>query len=130
MISSTTAIELAYGKGMHKKWSLEAVLMDCLYETKSDSVCYLMLKDVDGKNYDSESETEYVVRFGYLFRFPTTEIDLHINKKSHRLYATKEGIGFGYDEVEKEVVKYLMAHKRNKNLKYQSSLNAEVFDIK
>lgn len=130
MINPKLAIEVAYGKGNLKKWSLEKVIMEVLYDTEPSHACYLKLKEVSPKDYDEETETEYIVKFGYLFRFPKTEIDLHINKKTHLLYATKEGIGYGYDAVEDQVVKYIFDHKKKKNLLYQSSLNAEVFEVK
>lgn len=124
------ALELAYGKGNLKKWALEKALIEVLYGTKLESPSYLKLENLDSLDFDEETESEYIVKFGYLFRIPRTEIDLHIVKKSGKLYLTKEGDGFGYGEVEKQVVEYLLKQKANKNLYFQTNYNWTKFLIK
>lgn len=129
-ISAITAIELAYGKGKIKKWALEKVILNLLYETTIDHACYLKLQDISTltKPYE-ETEKEYILKFGYLFRIPKTEIDLHIVKNSNKLYLTKEGIGFGYDAVEDEILKYILNQKASNNLYFRTNLNGIEFKI-
>ena len=123
-------LELAYGKGNLKKWALEQALIEVLYETKPEHACYLKLESLDNLDFDEETEKEYLVKFGYQFRIPKTEIDLHIIKRNGQMYLTKEGVGWGYEEVEKQVIKYLLCHKANKNLYLQTNLNGIKFLIK
>ena len=122
-MNATQALELAYGKGNLKKWALEQALIEVLYEANSERPYYLKLENLDSLDFDEQTEGEYIVKFGYLYRIPRTEIDLHIVKKSGRMYLAKEGAGFGYDEVEKQVIKYLMKQKANKNLYFQTNYN-------
>ena len=129
-MNGTQALELAYGKGNLKKWALEQVLIEVLYGTKPESPSYLKLENLDSLDFDEETESEYIVKFGYLYRIPKTEIDLHIVKESGKLYLTKEGIGYGYSEVEKQVIEYLMKQKANKNLYFQTNYNWTKFLIK
>ena len=130
MIESRDAIELAFGKGNLKKWALSNVLMDVLYSTHPTFCAYLKLNEVSKKDYDEETEDEYLVYFGYLFRVPQSVITLHINKKTHLLYAVKGDMCYGEDKVEDAIVDYLVKHKKNKNLFWQSNVNHEVFQIK
>lgn len=122
-MNGTQALELAYGKGNLKKWALEQALIEVLYGTKTESPSYLKLENLDNLDSDEETENEHIVKFGYLFRIPRTEIDLHIVKKSGKLYLTKERAGFGYNEVEEQVVEYLLKQKANKNLYFQTNYN-------
>ena len=117
------AFELAYGKGNLKKWALEQALIEVLYETKIESPSYLKLENLDNLDFDEEAEREYIVKFGYLYRIPRTEIDLHIIKKTGKMYLTKGEFGWGYDKVEKQVVEYLFKQKKNKNLYFQTNYN-------
>ena len=122
-MNGTQALELAYAKGNLKKWALEQVLIEVLYGTKLESQSYLKLENLDSLDFDEETESEYIVKFGYLYRIPRTEIDLHIVKKSGKLYLTKDEFGWGYDKVEEQVVEYLFKQKANKNLYFQTNYN-------
>ncbi len=129
-MDATQALELAYGKGNLKKWALEHTLIEVLYKTKPEHCLYLKLESLDNLDFDEETEKEYIVKFGYQFRIPRTELDLHIVKKNGKMYLTKEGCGYGYDEVEKAVVKYLFGHKASKNLYFRTNYNFIEFPIK
>jgi len=130
MIDARKALELAYSKGNLKKWTLESVLIDTLYNTKPENACYVKLQEVTKADYDEETEDEYLVKFGFLYRFPRTEVILHIVKKTHLLYLTRDDIGYGWDEVDKSVFDFLLTHKKKQNLIYRSSYNAEEYLIK
>lgn len=130
MIDSTQALELAFARGKLKKWALEGILLDMLYKTEPSHCSFVKLKDVDKYDFDEETEKEYIVKFGYQFQIPRTELDLHIVKSDGMLYLTKEGIGYGYDEVEKEVINYLMKYKASKNLYLRTNYNGMEFLIK
>lgn len=129
-MNSIQALELAYGKGNLKKWALESTLIETLYKTEPKDATYLKLKNLEHLDFNEETETEYIIRFGYYWQIPRTELDLHIMKRDGQLYLTKEGSGWGYEEVEKAVLKYLFQHKGNKNLYLQTNWNGIEFLIK
>lgn len=129
-MDARVSLELAYGKGNVKKWALEQAIIETLYDTNPQTAIYLKLENLENLDFDEETETEYIVKFGYLWRLPKTEIDLHIIKRDGKLYLTKEGSGFGYNNVENEVVKYLLKQKANKNLYLRSNYNGMLFLIK
>ena len=122
-MNTIQALELAYGKGNLKKWALESVLIETLYNTEPKHCSYLKLKNLDNLDFDEETDTEYIIKFGYLWQIPRTEVDLHVMKRDGMMYLTKEGIGFGYSEVEKSALEYLFKQKANKNLYLQTNLN-------
>ena len=124
------SLELAYGKGNVKKWALEKAIIETLYDTEPQTAIYLKLENLENLDFDEETETEYIVKFGYLWRLPKTEIDLHIMKRDGKLYLKKEGVGFGYEAVENEVIKYLLKQKTNKNLYLRSNYNGMLFLIR
>ena len=129
-MNNIQALELAYAKGNLKKWALERILLETLYGTTLETCSYTKLVDLSNLDFDEETETEYIVKFGYLYRIPKTEVDLHIVKRNGKLYLSKEGIGWGYDQVEKEVLKYLFEQKKKGNLYLQTNLNNLSFKIK
>ena len=129
-MTGSDALELAFGKGNLKKWSLEKALKETLFETKPEYACYLKLDQVNPSDYDEEKEDEYIVNFGYAYRIPRTRIYVHIDKKTHKLTSTRDSIGYGFDEVEQAVVDYLLKQKKKGNLIYQSNYNDISFPIK
>lgn len=130
-VSPLQALVLAYGKGSEKKWALEHVILNALYYTKQDSACYLKFKDISiaGNSAESENDKEYILKFGYLFRLPRTEIDLHVNRVTGALYLTKEGMGYGYDDVEEKVIEFILQQKKLGNLYYQSNFNNNEYKL-
>ena len=64
-MNGTQALELAYGKGNLKKWALEQALIEVLYKANSESPSYLKLENLDSLDFDEETESEYIVKFGY-----------------------------------------------------------------
>lgn len=129
-IKYITAIDLAFGKGKTKKWAFENVMLTALYNTLKDDICYLKLNEISNIKADEENEDEIILKFGYLFEIPRTEIDLHITKKKHLMYLTEEGIGWDYGKVEKQIIKFLIEQKNNNNLLWHSNFNGEEYKIK
>lgn len=130
-ISPQLALDLAFAKGRQKKWALEKVLLNVLYSTKKGYASYLKFKDISIADLSAESETEeeYILKFGYLFQIPRTEVELHVNKKTGALYLTKEGIGYGYDTVEEQIINFILFQKKKGNLCYHTNLNNNEFKI-
>ena len=129
-MNHTTAWELAYGKGALKKMAMMMSIIETLWETTDGSACYLKLKEVSPNDYDEETETEYLVRFGYLFRAPRSVLVLHINKKTHALTITKEDPQYGSGEVESQIINYVLEHKKRKNLFFRTNWNFTELEIK
>ena len=121
----------ACASGRQKKWARETLIMDLLYETTEDMVRYLKFKDISklGK-FDEETEKYYIYKFGFLFRFPKTEIDLYVCKEDNLLFLKKDDIGFGFDEVEKEVYRFIEEQIQQKNLYISTSFNCEEYLMK
>ena len=69
-------------------------------------------------------------RFGYLFLLPRTEIDLIVSKKTGLMYLKRDEFGWGWDEVEKEVYKFIAEQIKKKNVYIQTNFNCEEFLIK
>lgn len=114
-----------------KKWARETLIMDLLYDTTEDMARYLKFKDISKLDKcDEENEKYYIYRFGYLYRFPKTEIDLYVCKKNGLLFLKKDDIGWGFDEVEKEVYKFIEEQIKQKNLYISTNLNCEEYLIK
>ncbi len=105
------------------------MLLDALYESKGKS-CYIKLEDISDIKGDIETEEEIILRYGFIYRLPRTEIQLHIIKKTHQVYLSKEGMGFGYDDVEEKILEFMSEQKKKANLIYQSNFNEEEFKIK
>lgn len=127
------AFELAYGSGRQKKWARERLIMECLYDTEThkDYPFYLKVKDINLlKECDSQDEKYFRYSFGYLYRFPKTQVDLCVNMKTGQIFLEKVGIGFGYDEVEKEVYKFIENQIKLKNVYYKTSFNNEEFLVR
>lgn len=124
-----TALELAYGKGRIKKWAKERVLIDTLKGTTKDSVAFLKIKDLTGLDFDKETDDEYLVICGYLFRIPRTEVTLHIRKESGKCYLTESEFGLGYEQVEKCIIDYLNKQIKKGNLYLETNFNFEEYKI-
>lgn len=121
----------ACGTGKQKTWARETLIMDLLYNTTEDMARFLKFKDITKLDKsDEETEQYYIYKFGYINRIPKTEIDLYVCKKDNLLFLKKDEIGWGFDEVEKEVYKFIEEQIRNKNLYLQTNLNCEEFIIK
>ena len=126
MKDRNTYDELIYacGKGLQKEWSRENLIIDTLYNTNEDICIYLKINDIEklGK-CDKEIDDYLIYKFGYQYIIPKSEIDLYVSKKDNRLFIKKEGLGYEYDAVEKEVYKFI---KKQIN----TNLNCEEFLIK
>ena len=129
--NSYEGILYACASGRQKKWAKETLIMDLLYDTTKDMARYLKIKDINLLDKcDDETEEYYIYRFGYSFRFPKTEIDLYICKKNNLIFLKRDGIGLGFDEVEKEIYKFIEEQIKQKNLYIRTSLNCEEYLIK
>ena len=85
-VNCFTALDLHCSKGRAKKWALEKVILNCLYDTKPNHARYIKLEDISQiRGSDKDTEEELIIPFGYLFRLPKTEIDLHIVKKTGKM---------------------------------------------
>jgi len=126
-----TALDLRYGKGRIKTWALEDVILNCLYDTKPEHARYLKLEDISNiRGSDKDTEDEIIIPFGYQFRLPRTEIDLHIVKKNGKMYLVRpDDFGYGWDEVEDAVIKFIFEEKKKGNLYYQTNLNNDRYKI-
>ena len=125
------AFILSYGKGKQKKWVLEKLIINTLYETTDDSIKYIKTEDIYcfGKA-DDDIDGKLIYRYGYLNRLPKTEIDLLVNKKDGKLIIKKVGVGYGYDDVEKALYKDIEQQIKNKHLYFKTNFNDEEFLIK
>lgn len=130
-INCFTALDLRYGKGRIKTWALEDVILKCLYDTKPEHARYLKLEDISLiRGSDKDTEEELIIPFGYSFRIPRTEIDLHIVKKNGKLYITRPSdFGYGWEEVEDSIIKFIFEEKKKGNLYYQTNFNDEKYKI-
>jgi len=131
-VNCFTALDLRYAKGRAKKWALEEVIKDCLYSTEPKYARYLKFEDLTKlPKCDEENEEEYIFKFGYQYRIPRTEIDLHVLKKSGLIYMAKvnENFGLGWDEVEDKIVEFVLTQQKLGNLYYQTSLNFDCYKI-
>ena len=133
MNTGIDALVLAYGKGRQKDWALRSALLDAAKHPQGAN--YLKLGDPAILKDDPSCEKKdgrFVVRFGFLFRIPKTEIDLLIDERTLEitLEEPRPDFGFGWDEVEKSVEDWLIARKKEGNLFLQTNLNWECFKIK
>ncbi len=131
-IDCFTALDLRYGKGRIKTWALENVILKCLYDTEpSYARRYLKLEDISNiRGSDKDTEEELIIPFGYQFRIPQTEIDLHIVKENGKLYIRRpDDFGYGWDEVEDAIIKFIFEEKKKGNLYYQLNFNGEIYKI-
>lgn len=121
----------ACAKGRQKEWARKALIIDMLYDTKEETFTFLKIQDMSklGK-CDEENEQYYIYKFGYQYRIPKTEIDLYVSKKDNRLFIKKEGIGLGWEHVEKAIYDFLKEQIRKKNLHIRTNFNAEEYLIK
>ena len=129
-VSTKQAMELAFGKGRAKKWARDTVLITTLKSTTKEKACYIKIQDLNNLDFDKETDDEYLVVCGYLYRIPRTEVTLHIEKRTGKCYLTESDFGFGYEQVEKCIIEYLNKHIKNKNLYWRSNVNCEEFIIK
>ena len=121
----------ACATGRQKRWARETLIIDLLYDTTEDMARYLKIKDINKLDKcDEETEKYYIYRFGYLFRFPKTEIDLYVCKKDNLMFLKKDEIGWGFDEVEKEVYRFIEEQIKLKNIYISTNLNNEEYLIK
>jgi hypothetical protein len=122
---------LAYGNGKLKEWSKEKIIINTLYETDNETQCYLKVLDVTlFRNYDSKDDEWFRYSFGYQFRFPKTQVDLCVNIKTGKMKLEKVGVGYGYDDVESEIYKFIKNQIKLKNIVYRTNLNSQEFLVK
>lgn len=130
-INSDDGLTYACGTGMQKRWARKKLIMDMLYTTKDDYYTYLKFKDISKLDKcDEEIDEKMIFKFGYLFQMPRTEIDLIVNKKTGLMYLKKGDVGYGWDNVEKEVYKFIEEQIKKKNVYIQTNFNCEEFLIK
>ena len=104
----------ACGSGKQKDWSRESLIIKYLYENSKESCIFLKIKNIGLLPVsDNTCDNLMYYNFGYLYRLPK-----------------KEGPGFGYDEVEKEIYKFIKEQIKRKNVYIQTNLNDEEFLIK
>ena len=121
----------ACATGRQKKWARETLIMDVLYDTEESFARYLRIKDINKLDKcDEETDKYYIYKFGFLYRFPKTEIDLYVCKSDGMLFLKKSDIGWGFDEVEKEVYKFIEEQIKLKNLYIRTNLNFQEYLIK
>lgn len=130
-IGGFTALDLRYGKGRVKQWALEKVILSCLYDTTPEHTRYIKLEDISNiRGSDKDTDEELIIPFGYLFRLPKTEIDLHIVKKNGKMYLVRpDNFGYGWDVVEEAIIKFIFEEKKKGNLYYQTNLNGEKYKM-
>lgn len=121
----------ACSNGRQKEWARETLIMDMLYNTNEEMARYLKFNDISKLDRcDEETDEYYIYKFGYYFQIPKTEIDLYVCKKDNRLFIKKDGLGWGYENVEKALYDFIKRQIRNKNLYISTNLNNEEFIIK
>lgn len=121
----------ACAKGRQKEWAREILIIDMLYNTNEEMARYLKFQDISKLDKcDEETDKYYIYKFGYLFRSPKTEIDLYVCKKDNLLFLKKDEIRWGFDEVEKEVYKFIEKQIKLKNLYIRTNLNCKEYLIK
>ncbi|MCX4255134.1 MAG: hypothetical protein OSJ63_07745 [Bacilli bacterium] len=133
MKNTYDGILYACATGKQKNWARETLIMDMLYSTADNKDCayYLMVNNKELlQECDSEDNECYRYSFGYLNRLPKTQVDLCVDKKNNKLYLEKVGVGFGYDEVEKVVYKFIEKQIKDKNLFIRTNFNDNKFLIK
>jgi hypothetical protein len=133
MSAGIDALVLAYGKGRQKDWALRSALLDAARHPQGGT--YLKLGDSSALENDPNREKadgKFIVRFGFLYRVPKTEVDILIDEKTLKITVEepRPDFGFGWDEVEKSVGDWLIARKKEGNLFLQTNLNSECFKIK
>lgn len=129
--STYKGILYACASGRQKKRAREKLIMDLLYETEESDVRYLKFQDINKLDKcDKETEEYYIYRFGYLYQIPKTEIDLYVCKNDNLLFLKKDNIGWGFNEVEKEVYRFIEEQIKQKNLYIRTNINCEEFLIK
>lgn len=130
-INSYDGLIYACGTGRQKRWARENLIIDMLYNTTEDMARYLKFKNITKLDKcDEETSNYFIYKFGYMFRHPKTEIDLYVCKKDNLLFLKKDDIGWGFDEVEKEVYKFIEEQIKNKNVYIKTNFNCEEFLIK
>lgn len=126
-----TALEYACCKGRLKKWARESLILSALYDTNENQAEYIKIKDLGILPIpDKLTDDYYIYKFGYQHRIPKTDITLYINKKDNRMFIKRGEVGFGWEEVEKEVYKFIEEQIKKKNVYLQTNFNDEEFLIK
>ncbi len=121
----------ACGTGLQKEWAREKLIIDTLYSTNEDICIYLKINDIEKLGKCDEENTDYFIyKFGYQYIIPKSEVDLYVSKKDNRLFIKKEGLGYEYDVVEKEVYNFIKKQINAKNICLMTNLNCEEFLIK
>ena len=119
-------LEYACCKGRMKRWARETLIMDALYDTKETQAEYVKVKDIGMLPVpDKMTDDYYIYRFGYQYRIPKTDITLYINKKDGMMFIKRGEVGFGWEEVEKAVYKFVEQQIKKKNVYLQTNLNNE-----
>ena len=131
-MNTSQVMDLAFAKGKQKKWAVEKLILEMLYESKdSKSQNYIRVNDVDKITYfDAEDNDFKTISFGYQFRFPKTTIWIKINKKTGKVFIERDDIGYGFEEVEKSVIEYIRELAKKGLLEWQTNLNDNSFPIK
>lgn len=121
----------ACAKGKQKEWARQILIIDMLYNTNEEIVRYLKFQDVSKLDKpEEETDKYYIYKFGYQYRLPKTEIDLYVSKKDNRLFIKREGMGLGWEYVEKALYDFIKEQIKIKNLYIRTDLNLEEYLIK
>lgn len=124
-------LKYACGTGRQKKWARKHLIIDMLYNTEDEDITYLKFKDINLLgDPDEEINNKMFFKFGYLFQIPKTEIDLIVNKATGLVYIKKAELGWGWDNVEDEIYKFIEQQIKKKNLYIKTNFNCEEFLIK
>ena len=130
-IKTFDGLEYACATGKLKKWAREKLILNALYETNEEQAEYLKIKDTGLLPVSDKMTDDYLTyRFGYQYRVPKTDITLYISKKDKRMFIKRGDIGYGWDEVEKAVYKFIEEQIKRKNVYLQTNLNHYEFIIK
>lgn len=121
----------ACAKGRQKEWARETLILDILYDTNKEMARYLKFQDISKLDKcDEETDEHYIYKFGYQYQIPKTEIDLYVGKKDNRLFIKREGLGYGWENVEKAIYDFIKEQIKIKNLYIRTNINCEEYLIK
>lgn len=130
-INAFDGLEYACATGRQKKWARETLVLNALYETTEEQAEYLKIKETGLLPVPNKITDNYLIyKFGYQYRIPKTDITLYVSKKDGRMYLKRGDIGFGWDEVEKAVYKFIEEQIKRKNVYLRTNYNAQEFIVK
>lgn len=124
-------LEYACATGKLKEWSREKLVLSALYITNEIQTEYLKIKDIGLLPKPDVIDDNYIIyNFGYQFRIPQTKIQLFVSKKDNRIFIKRDGLGYGWEEVEKVLYRFVKEQIKKKNIYLQTNLNDYEFIVK